>query len=113
MGVPAHLLTTAVTKVRPASTTDSSGNAVLDYGASATRTSDLAWVQQDSGTEPLAEGRDPLERGWLLITNDADVHGRDRYEIGALVFEVDGPPAPYNTPGGFHHTEVRLRSVDG
>lgn len=113
MGLPAHLLTTTVTKVRPASTTDSHGNTVLDYGAAATRTTDVAWVQQDSGTEPLAEGRDPLQRDWLLMTNDLDVRGRDRYEIGALTFEVDGPPASVTTPAGFHHTEAQLKAVDG
>lgn len=117
MGVPVHLLPHTVTKVRPASTTDSYGNTALDYGAGATRTTSAAWLQQNGRTEPLEDGRDPLVGSWLLVINDTDVRGRDRIEwtgpSGAMVFEVDGPPSPVYTPTGVHHAEATLKVVAG
>lgn len=117
MGLPTRLLPHTVTRVRPATVTDSYGNAELDYGAGAARTAMAAWVQQNSTTEPLSDGRDPLIGGWLLLTNEADVDGRDRFEWtgpnGSVTFETDGPPKPIYTPSGFHHTEASLKVVDG
>jgi len=112
MGVPEALLPHTVVRVRPTETTDSHGNTVYDYDPG-TRVSMAAWMQQDSRTEPLTDGRDPLSQDWLMVTNDTDIAGRDRIEWNALVFEVDGPPAPVHTPAGFHHTEVTLKVVSG
>jgi hypothetical protein len=118
MGVPGRLLPHTVTIVRPATTTDIYGNTTYDYGAGATRTSMAAWMQQNSRTEPLSNGRDPLVQDWLMITNEADVQGYDRIEWtdqagNNLTFEVDGPPAPVYTPAGYHHTETTLKVVAG
>jgi len=115
--IPAHLLPHTVTVVRPAASTDSHGNTVLDYGAGATRTQVRAWLQQDHRSEPLADGRDPLVQRWLLVTNHRDIHGRDRIEwsdMPGVTWEVDGPPAPLYTPSqGYHHLEANLRVVEG
>lgn len=118
MPVPSRLLPHTVTIVRPATTTDTYGNQTFDYGDDATRTDMDGWLQQNSRTEPLSNGRDPLEQSWLLVTNDKDIEGRDRVEWtdpagNDLTFEVDGPPAPVFTPGGYHHTETTLRLVAG
>lgn len=113
--IPARLLPHTVTVVRPAATTDSHGNTVLDYGTGATRTQIAAWMQQDHRSEPLADGRDPLVQRWLLITNENDIQGRDRIEWDETpaTFEVDGPAYPVHTPAGVHHTEATLRVVEG
>lgn len=117
MGLPARLLTQSVTRVRPATATDALGSTTYDYGAAATRTALAAWIEQQSRTEPLTDGRDPLVESWLLMLNESDVDGRDRFEWtgpnGDLVFEVDGPPRPTHTPAGFHHTEATLKAVGG
>ncbi len=117
-GVPAGLLPHTVTRVRPATSTDDYGNETYDYVTAASRTTMRAWMQQDNRTEPASNGRDPLVQGWLMVTNNPDVRGRDRVEWtppsgAALVFEVEGPPAPVYTPAGYHHTESTLRVVSG
>jgi hypothetical protein len=118
MAVPARLLPHTVTRVRPATSTDSYGNTTYDYGSSASRKDMAAWLQQNNRAEPLSNGRDPLDQVWLLVTNDKDIQGRDRVEWtdpagNDVTFEVDGPPAPVFTPGGYHHTESTLRVVSG
>jgi hypothetical protein len=123
MGLPARLLSQTVTRVRPTKTTDAYGSDQYDYGVTATRTTypggtpNGAWIEQQSRTEPLTDGRDPLVESWLLMLNESDVDGRDRFEWigpnGTLTFEVDGPPRPVHTPAGFHHTEATLRAVAG
>lgn len=116
MGLPARLLPHTVTRVRPASAGDTFGNSELDYGGSATRTTMAVWLQQNTATEPVSDGRAPLVGGWLLMVNDT-IDGRDRFEWtgpdGAVVFEVDGPPKPVYTPAGLHHTECNLKVVVG
>lgn len=116
MGLPAHLLSQTVTRVRPVEATDTYGSKTYDYEAG-TRTALAAWIEQQSRTEPITDGRDPLVESWLLMVNEADVDGRDRFEWtgpnGDLTFEVDGPPRPVNTPAGFHHTEATLKAVAG
>lgn len=113
MGVPAHLLTQQFTRVRPATSTGSYGNAKPDYGAGANRETAMGWLEQSNRAEPQSNGRDPLVQTWLLITNYADIRGRDRIEYGSIVFEVDGPPSPVPIPGGIHHYEANLRVVEG
>ncbi len=113
MSIPAGMLPQTVTRIRPATSTDTYGNTTYDYGAGASTASMTAWLQQDDRAEPLSDGRDPLEQIWLMITNDADVLGRDRITFGTITFEVQGPPEPAYTPAGYHHTESTLRVVSG
>ncbi|HEY1395022.1 hypothetical protein [Roseateles sp.] len=114
MGIPDTMLPHEVTVVRPATTTDTYGSQVRDYGGAATRTAGVrAWLQQDRRAEPREDGRDPLEQAWLMLTNHADVQGLDRIEWTGPTFEVEGPPEPAYTPAGFHHTEATLRVVTG
>jgi hypothetical protein len=113
MGIPEHLLPHTVTLVRPAETAEGYGNTAYDYGDDATRTDIAAWLQQDKRAEPISDGRDPLIQVWLLITNHEDVRGRDRIEVGATTYQVEGPPEPVYTPGGLHHVEATLKAVAG
>lgn len=112
MGIPAYMLPQSVTRIRPSTSTDTYGNTTYNY-AGGSSTSMAAWLQQDNRAEPLSDGRDPLEQAWLMITNDADVLGRDRVTFGTTTFEVQGPPEAVYTPGGYHHTESTLRVVAG
>ncbi|MDH2392317.1 hypothetical protein QCN29_26780 [Streptomyces sp. HNM0663] len=123
--VPGRLLPHAVTVVTPATTTDSYGNTVYDYGPAATRVSVAAWMQQDQRIQVTAQGADPLQQRWLMVTNHSPVDRRARIEwtgpTGLLVFELDGPPGPFYNPlamatagsSGPHHTELTLKIVDG
>ena len=113
MPIPARLLPFPIVVVRPVVGADRYGNPTYDYGAAAARTPARAWLEQRTRAEPTSDGRAPLVADWLLITNHLDVRGRDRIEWGALVFEVDGPPAPVPTPAGVHHVEANLRHVQG
>lgn len=112
--IPPHLLPHTVQRIRPNITTDTHGDQKLEYAVPPATSADMAaWMQQDSGKESRDDGREPQERDWLLITNDQDIQGRDRIVFGSLTFDVEGPPAPVYTPGGYHHTESTLRKVDG
>lgn len=114
MGIPAHLLIHTATRVRAATSTDAYNNTVTDWGVAASRTNMAAWLQQNTRTEPRSDGRDPLEQTWLLITNEADVLGTDRFEIDGTTYEVEGPPEKvYAPPAGYHHLETTLRQVTG
>lgn len=113
MSIPTGLLPQTVTRIRPGTSTDTYGNTVYSYSSGASSASMAAWLQQDNRAEPLSDGRDPLEQVWLMITNDADVLGRDRVTFGSTTFEVQGPPEAVYTPAGFHHLEATLRVVNG
>jgi len=113
MGIPDHLLTTEATLVRPASSTDAYNNTTYDYGDAATRTDLMVWLQQDKRTEPISDGRAPLVGHYLLMCNHEDVRGRDQFDIGAVTYQVEGPPEAVRTPGGYHHTEATLKVVNG
>lgn len=123
--VPDRLLPHTVTVVTPATSTDSYGDTVYDYGDGATRTQVRAWVQQDQRAQVTAAGADPLQAKWLLVTNHSPVDRRARIEwtgpAGDLVFELDGQPGPLFNPlqmattgaSAPHHTELTLKIVDG
>lgn len=112
--LPTVLLIHTVTWIVPSTSTDVYGNTVRSYTApAATSTSITGRMEQNAGTEPLVEGRDPLERRWTLFTNQAGISGYDRIVFDGLTFEVEGPPSPAYGAGAFHHAEVGLRRVDG
>lgn len=108
--IPASLLIHTVTWIVPTTSTDTYGNTTRTYG---TGTSITGRMEQNTAAEPLSDGRDPLERGWTLFTNQDGIAGYDRIVFGALTFEVEGPPAPTYGATGLHHAEVVLRKVDG
>lgn len=114
MGLPAHLLVHTVTRIRPAATTNTYGDAALSYDVPPAASKAMpAWVQQDQRLEERTDGRDPLEQRWLLMTNDDDVQALDRIVHEGETFEVEGPPARVNTPAGFHHLEATLYQAKG
>lgn len=108
--IPSMLLIHTVQWIVPSTSTDSYGNTTYTYGSG---TSIAGRVQQDTGTEPISDGRDPLEYRWTLFTNQEGIAGRDRIIFGALTFEVEGPPSPQYGASGFHHGEVAMRLVAG
>jgi hypothetical protein len=50
---------------------------------------------------------------WRLITNQAGIDAADRIQWDGAVYELDGPPWPAYHFSGFHHTEARLRRMEG
>lgn len=123
--VPDRLLPHVVTVVDPATSTDGYGNTTYDYGPAATRTPVKAWMQQDQRSQVTANGADPLQQRWLMVTNHSPIGRRSRIEwtgpAGPLVFELDGQPGPFYNPLAMaaaastapHHTELTLKIVDG
>lgn len=110
MGIPGHLLIHTGTLTHPTTTTDAYGNTVCGYSAGSSIT---AWLQQNTRDEPHTDGRDALVQTWLLMTNEEDVRGRDRFTCDGITYEVEGPPEKVYTPAGFHHVEATLRVVTG
>ena len=108
--IPSTLLIHTVVWIVPSTSTDSYGDTVYTYGSG---TSITGRVQQDTGTEPISDGRDPLEYRWTLFTNQEGIAGRDRIVFGSLTFEVEGPPSPQYGAAAFHHGEVAMRKVAG
>ncbi len=110
-----------LTKVRPSTSTDTYGNVIYSYGAGATRSTFIGWLQQDNRAESYPGGRDPMVQLWLLVTNDPDLDAADRIEwyghpIAPVTFAVEGPPEhTYRGLGGGqqHHVEATLRVVEG
>lgn len=123
--VPGRLLPHTVTIVDPAVSTDGYNDTVYDYGAPATRTQVQAWLEQRQRTQVTADGADPLQERWLMVTNHSPINRRARIEwnspSGPVVFELDGQPGPFYNPlamaaGGTtspHHQELTLKIVDG
>jgi hypothetical protein len=121
-----RLLPHDVVIVAPAVSTDGYNNTVYDYGPAATRTTVKAWMQQDQRAQVAAQGADPLQQKWLMVTNHSPVPRRSRIEWaghpeGPVVFELDGRADPAYNPLAMaaaatsspHHTELALKIVDG
>jgi hypothetical protein len=125
-GVPSRLMPHRVTVVEPAVTT-SYGNTEYDYGAAATRTTDVAaWLEQQQRAQIPVIGADPLQERWLMVTDHTPIGRRARIEwaghpSGAVTFELDGQTNPLYNPLAMaasgssepHHTELSLKIVDG
>lgn len=112
--LPGHLLIHAVQVVNPAATTDAYGNVTYDYSAGTTRTV-CGWMQQDQRAEQFADGRATDTAQWLLMTNESEFADKARVRWHEMTFELDGPAAPVyaGLSRSFHHSEVRLRRIEG
>lgn len=118
MAIPGRLLPHSVVRVRPAAVVDPTYGTTWDYGAPAARSTFPAWLEQVDADERFDESRGVIEQRWSMLTNISDIDTNDRIEwaghpAGAKVFAVDGPPEPAYTSRGPHHTESRLRIVEG
>lgn len=111
--IPARFLPITATLVHPAIVIDRYNNTVYDYGSAATRTPIATWIDQSAADDSASDGRTPITGGWKLITNHSGIDAADRIEWDAETFELDGPAWPVYTPAGVHHTEARLRRVEG
>lgn len=111
--IPEVYLPMSVTLVHPATTTDRYGNPSYDYGAAATRATITCLIDQESASESTPDGRNKIVGMWRLITNHDGIDAADRIEWDGVAYEFDGPPWPAHHFSGFHHTEVRLRRIEG
>lgn len=116
--LPDRLLIHQVTIVNPAEDIDAYGNQIWDYEHSGAVTVP-GWLQQDSRGEQFGEGRATDTESWLLMTNHAEITDKARVEWtgpnGLMIFELDGPAAPVyaGLAQTYHHTEARLRRIEG
>ncbi|MFJ6137480.1 hypothetical protein [Kitasatospora sp. NPDC092286] len=90
-------------------------------------TSERDWTRATSTTVPRVEvlpdvstedtgDRPVVVTGWRLITRrgvDVDLIPGDRVTALGRLLEVDGTPMRYPLGDRHHHTEVRLKAVDG
>jgi len=98
--------------VRPGVTTGRGSDVVKDWSASTSRRS-TGWIAQAT-SDDVRDNRSGDESEWVLQTYaTTDVRPGDRVVWGDLTFEVVGRPNPAWTPRGQHHTECRLRLVEG
>jgi hypothetical protein len=111
--IPESDLPMVVTLVHPVVTSDRYGNPTHDYGPAATRTPIRGLIDQESASESTPDGRTKIVGMWRLITNHRTIDAADRIEWDGLVYELDGPPWPAWDFQAFHHTEARLRRIEG
>jgi hypothetical protein len=101
-----------VTIVRPATTTGRGSDVVKDW-ANATETAATGWVAQMTNSD-VRDTRSGDVSEWVLQTAaTTDIAPGDRVVWGVMLFDVVGHPNPAWTPRGEHHTEARLRLVEG
>jgi hypothetical protein len=101
-----------ITIVRPGSKAGRGSSTVADWSAS-TSTAATGWVAQATADD-VRDNRTGDESEWVLQTAaTTDVRPGDRVVWGSLTFDVVGRPNPAWTPRGHHHTECRLRLVEG
>lgn len=118
MALPAHLLIHQVVIINPAEDIDAYGSTVYDYDLSGGQTV-AAWLQQDQRAENFSDGRAADTEQWLLMCNESAIGEKARViwdgPNGEMTFELDGPAAPVyaGLAQAFHHTEARLRRIEG
>jgi hypothetical protein len=98
--------------IRPGSKASRGSGTVADWSTS-TSTSGSGWIAQATADD-VRDNRTGDESEWVLQTSaSTDVRPGDRVGWGSLTFDVVGRPNPAYTPRGEHHTECRLRVVEG
>lgn len=101
-----------VTAIDPAETTDGYGDTVLDY-TSGTRRDIAAYVQPQNTAETHSGDRNAVAVELIVFTEDNDVTARQRFEWNGATYRISGRPDGWDTPEGFHHTEMRLTRATG
>ena len=91
---------------------DDNGDDVLDWDNAAAHP-EKAWVELRTTTEMVGDRAAVVSDWFAVLDHTTCAVRRARLRHGALVFSIDGEPAPCPTPRGPHHVEVRLRKVDG
>ncbi|MEU5429033.1 hypothetical protein AB0H73_26050 [Streptomyces olivoreticuli] len=109
--------TQTVVILRAPYVTDRYGNTTSDRDwSSATRTTVRRVSVQPDGSAEGSGDRPAVTTGLRLITRrgvDIDLTPGDRVDVAGRVLEVDGEPARYVVGGRHHHTEARLKGVNG
>lgn len=101
-----------VSILRPGTTSGRGSDVVADW-STATSEQAWGWVAQLS-TDDIRDTRSGDEATHLLQTAaTTDVRPGDRIVWGTDIFDIVGRPNAAYTPRGHHHTEVRLRIVEG
>ncbi len=114
-GIPARGLPHTVTVLTPGRVANRYGNEAPDWTAATSRTI-AAYVQtpgRSSGGSENFDLRDALIGDRQMYTNDMAVTGYDRVIFNGITFEVLGPAGQWDNPAGPHHSEIRLRYVEG
>lgn len=101
-----------ITVVSPTETTDGYGDPVLDY-VNGTRRDVSAYVQPSDSGETVTDDRRVVTWELTVFTLDSDVATRDRVEWRGGTYVLNGPPRVWDSPRGFHHTELRLTRAAG
>ncbi|MFB9661595.1 hypothetical protein ACFQS3_02635 [Glycomyces mayteni] len=103
--------------VTPVYEADNRGNKKLTYKTPPATASEPfnAWLQQDSTADIAEDGRTPTVMTWLLMAEipELTITGIERIRCRGLEFEIFGVPEVCNTLKGYHHTEMRLKRIDG
>lgn len=108
------MLTQTVDIITPGTAADPYGDTVPDWGAGASHSTTLGFLQQVTSTEDTVD-RDTVVSTWrLFLSADAPIAAKDRIVVVGRTFEVVGVPDLLTKPrGGPHHIEAVLVSVDG
>lgn len=110
--VPAEFYPHAISVLKPRRYKDRDGNWRTDW-TQPTRTPARGWVQVSTVAEVRVE-REALVSEYLLVCPaDTPIDGYSKVEWDGKRFDVIGPPDRTSTPHGWHHTEIRLRYVEG
>lgn len=104
------------TCITPAEDEDSRGNKVLIYSVPpATTKTYNVWVWQNSSVEEAEDGRVPTVLTWsLMVDAENEVFtDKQRWIWNGETFEVFGMPEPCYTLRRYHHTELRMKQING
>jgi len=94
---------------------DDRGNTIPDWQNPAAVDEYNVWVWQNSSEEIPDDGRTPTVLTWSLMVYAPGVTFTDkqRWVWNGETFETFGMPEPCFTLRGYHHTELRMRRVNG
>lgn len=94
---------------------DDRGNTVPDWKNPAATKEYNVWVWQNSSVEDADDGRDPTILTWsLMVDAENDVFtDKQRWVWNGETFDVFGMPEPCFTLKKYHHTELRMKQVNG
>lgn len=107
--IPKRLMRTLTLQTRTTGT-DRYGDTIATGWTNSTIT---GRIDQFLRREVTDAGREASVTEWRLLTNSPNVAAASRIVDGALVFEVDGRPAPVHAAAHVHHYEASLTLVEG
>lgn len=112
MGID-HLLTTPITVMRQTYIDDEFGD--HRRGPWETNATVNGWFDSNlrRAVETVTTRDEANSDGVLFLPAGTDILPTDRVEIGGLLYQVFGVPAPIPMPGGTHHIEMQIKRYIG